>query len=246
MGYKGSAVYDNEEFNRNYIARRNRKESPNNIMEYPALMRFIGDVKGSEILDLGCGDGLFGLDLLEAGCKGYEAVDGSDKMVEAARENLSNESASIHHAPLENWNFPTNRYDLITSRLVFHYIEDLSGIFERIYQALRADGRFIFSVQHPVLTASKHEALEGKRTSWNVDHYFDLDGRVEKWIDKEVVKYHRTIEEYFRLLTEAGFQIKNLSECPPERENFKTEEEFERRKRIPLFLLFSCCLENIR
>lgn len=64
--------------------------------------------------------------------------------------------------------------------------------------------------------------------------------RIERWIDEEVVKYHRTIEEYFRLLKEAGFKITDLREGMPKRENFLHKEEYERRMRITLFLIVSC------
>ncbi|WP_404458069.1 class I SAM-dependent DNA methyltransferase [Oceanobacillus kapialis] len=241
MEYKGSAAYDNDTFYTSYMARRHRKESPNNVMEYPVLRQFIGDVKGMKILDLGCGEGLFGLDLLEAGCTRYEAVEGSRNMVNIARDQLAEREAAIHHSVIEEWNFPQQAFDLITSRLVFHYLKDLSPIFDNIYQALHPNGRLIFSVQHPVLTASRNRnSGNEKRSSWNVDNYFESGERVEQWMNKDVVKYHRTIEEYFHLLTRAGFHIKNISECPPERVNFSTEEEFARRERIPLFLLFSC------
>ena len=80
----------------------------------------------------------------------------------------------------------------------------------------------------------------GKRTSWLVDDYFETGKRVEPWIDQEVIKYHRTTEEYFTLLQQAGFTITSLKEATPNRNCFQDEEEYERRLRIPLFLLFSC------
>lgn len=55
-----------------------------------------------------------------------------------------------------------------------------------------------------------------------------------------VVKYHRTIEHYFQSLTNRRFTILDLREGTPKRENFSSEEEYKRRQRIPLILLFSC------
>ena len=43
---------------------------------------------------------------------------------------------------------------------------------------------------------------------WMVADYF-YRGRIEPWIDKKVVKYHRTIEEYDQPLKEAGFRIED-------------------------------------
>lgn len=70
--------------------------------------------------------------------------------------------------------------------------------------------------------------------------YFNGGERVEPWIDKKVVKYHRTIEEYFQLLKQAGFMIEDIREGAPRAEKFSSESEYKRRKRIPLFLMFSC------
>jgi hypothetical protein len=54
------------------------------------------------------------------------------------------------------------------------------------------------------------------------------------------VKYHRTIEQYFKALTTSGFSIVDLREGTPKRENFSNDDEFARRLRIPLILAFSC------
>lgn len=110
-----------------------------------------------------------------------------------------------------------------------------------MYETLKTNGTFTFSVQHPIITSS-FESLQtsGKRTNWLVDDYFKMGKRVERWIDQEVIKYHRTMEEYFTLLQQAGFTITNLKEATPDQTYFQSAEEYERRLRIPLFLLFSC------
>ena len=67
-----------------------------------------------------------------------------------------------------------------------------------------------------------------------------------KWVNAlnlgliEVIKYHRTMEEYFSLLQQTGFTITNIKEATPNQTYFQSTEEYERRLRIPLFLLFSC------
>jgi hypothetical protein len=54
-----------------------------------------------------------------------------------------------------------------------------------------------------------------------------------------VRKYHRTLEDYFRSVQNAGFNFEQLREGHPQRENFFTSETYLRRKRIPLFLMMS-------
>jgi hypothetical protein len=48
--------------------------------------------------------------------------------------------------------------------------------------------------------------------------------------------YHRTVEDYFRLLQDAGFAVEQLRESRPRREQFADVQTYERRLRIPLFL----------
>lgn len=241
MEYKGASVYDDDEFLKGYLNRRNREESPNNMIEKPVLKELIGDVKGETILDLGCGDAGFGLDLLKQGCDFYEGVEGSINMVKKARTSLKSNNCKIHHCSIETWIFPKEKYDKVVSRLALHYLEELEPVLEKVYESLQINGQFILTVQHPILTASiKSGNNSSKRTNWNVDDYFYNGKRVEPWIGKDVIKYHRTTEEYFRLLKNVGFKIDEMRECQPHRENFKSEEEYKRRMRIPLFLLFSC------
>jgi hypothetical protein len=54
-----------------------------------------------------------------------------------------------------------------------------------------------------------------------------------------VRKYHRTLEDYFQSAQRAGFIVEHLREGHPQRENFLTDETYQRRKRIPLFLIMS-------
>ena len=73
-----------------------------------------------------------------------------------------------------------------------------------------------------------------------MDDYFEEGERQEPWIDKIVVKHHRTIESYFSALTKAGFRVTGLQEGMPKRQYFQSDEEYLRRKRIPVILAFSC------
>lgn len=241
MIYKGASAYDQKDFLENYLKRRGRVESPNNAIEKPIIMELIQTIDKKHILDLGCGDALFGRELLEMGAGSYTGVEGSAQMAELAKSANEGTTIRVINETIETHEFPENRYDLVTSRFVVHYIEDIEQLFAKVFETLTANGRFVFSVQHPLTTSSFSSKEEGERRgSWIVDDYFIEGERNEPWIDKTVLKYHRTIEHYFTALTGAGFQIQALREGRPERGYFETEEEYNRRKRIPLMLIFAC------
>ena len=247
MEYSGAAAYDDATFFKEYLTRRNRVESPNNSIEKPIILELMQDLNGKRVLDLGCGDAQFGVELLQKGCIHYDGVEGSENMVREASKNLQTTTGHVYFSDMKEWNFPTETYDIVVSRLALHYLADLQGIFSAIYSALVSNGQFIFSVQHPILTSSCESAVtSATKTNWIVDDYFHSGKRVEPWIDKHIVKYHRTVEEYFQLLKHAGFTIRDMREGMPKIENFNSESECQRRMRIPLFLMFSCEKEQRR
>ncbi|WEG14478.1 class I SAM-dependent methyltransferase [Pullulanibacillus sp. KACC 23026] len=241
MEYKGSSVYDHEDFFTNYMKRRDRKDSPNKAIESPIIFELIGDFKNKTFLDLGCGDASFGKELLKQGAGFYNGIEGSEKMVKAAELNLAKENGTIHHETMESYSYPANQYDMVTSRFAIHYVSDIDILFRNVHKTLKDNGKFVFSVQHPLTTSSFLSKQTGdRRGNWIVDDYFLEGVRKEPWINQMVVKYHRSIERYFKALTEAGFSVVDLREGTPKREYFSSDEEFKRRQRIPVVLVFSC------
>ncbi|TAA72491.1 class I SAM-dependent methyltransferase [Planococcus salinarum] len=241
MDYKGSSVYEERDFLENFLKRRSRKDSPNNAIEGPAIDLLLASVEGADILDLGCGDGTYGNELLARGAGSYTGVEGAAAMVELAASRLLSPKGAVIHSSLENFEYPANRYDVVLSRMVIHYIDNIEKLFASISQTMKKEGKFVFSVQHPLITASFASKIDGdKRGNWLVDDYFIQGERQEPWIGKTVVKYHRSIETYFGALSSAGFMVEALQEGQPKPENFADSGEFERRTRIPVVLIFSC------
>lgn len=238
----GSEFFDDNDIFETYTqGRKRRSDNPNDALDKPIILELMGNVKYADVLDLGCGAGEFGNLLLDLGCQSYTGIEASSKMVAVARETLVSDKTTVIHADLKNYTYPLDQYHLITSRLALHYIENLHDLFSKLNLSLKQGGRFVFSVEHPVLT-SHNESLDisgGKRSNWIVDNYFKTGQRQVTWMGKDVIKYHRTVEDYFKLLQDAGFAILSLRESKPRRENFHDALEFERRQRIPMFLFFS-------
>lgn len=241
MIYKGPSAYNEESFLENYLKRRNREESPNNAIEKPILMELIQTVKGQDVLDLGCGDAAYGLDLMEIGARSYTGIEGSKQMAELAKKTTAGSGIQIINESLEAADFGNGIYDLVTSRFVVHYLLDIESLFAKVHASLKEKGRFIFSIQHPLTTSSfKSKAQGGNREDWIVDDYFIEGERNEPWVGETIRKYHWTTEHYITALLAAGFQLQALREGKPERSRFATKEEYDRRTRVPIMLIFSC------
>ncbi len=236
----GASFYDDNDVFNTYMQRRQRAENPNDTIEKPIMMELVGTVQGKRILDLGCGDAVFGRESLANGCESYLGVEGSHNMVDVARETLSGTKGKVFQSTLEAWDYPTAAFDLVVSRLVLHYIDDIGMLFGNVHCSLVNNGQFIFSAEHPVITSSDKGWQAGtQRQDWVVDNYFDTGERITNWMGGDVRKYHRTLEDYFRVIQSAGFTVEHLREGRPQRENFITDETYQRRMRIPLFLIMS-------
>lgn len=241
MEFRGSRAYDQEDFFSTFMKRRSRPDSPNNAIERPIIYELIGDFQNKTVLDLGCGDASFGNELLNQGAGFYTGVEGSEQMIAVAKLNLDGKNGSIHHATMEAYRYPPNTYDIVTSRFALHYVSDLDSLFQHIHNSLKDNGKFVFSVQHPLTTSSFVSKQKGdRRSNWVVDDYFLEGERKEPWMEQVVIKHHRTIEHYFRALTKVGFSVVDLREGTPKEEHFSSAEEFTRRQRIPVVLAFSC------
>lgn len=238
MEYKGYTAYNDDDFFEKYNQKRKHRNSPNELIEQPIIDELIGQVKGKKILDLGCGDGKYGVELLKRGATQYRGIEGSHKMVSLAKENLKGNNSIIEENDIEKAEFMPLEYDLVVSRLVLHYIADKETLMRRIGDSLKDEGEFIFSVEHPIIT-SCYETYhkEAKRGNWIVDDYFDSGERVNIWNGKKVVKYHKTLEEYWKLIKGSGFETVEIRESKPQKLYFESIEEYQRRMRIPLFLI---------
>ncbi len=215
--------------------------SPNQVMEEPALRRELGDVAGLRILDLGCGDAAIAASLLDAGAIGYRGIDSSAAMVDIARKRLAGRAAQIEAGAIESISAPAGSADLIISRLALHYVDDIDSVLHSCVRALTPGGRLVITVVHPILTSAEHDGSPGgPRTSWLVDDYFRPGRRVRSWLGSSVTWYHRTVETYLTALLSAGFVVTAVRECPPQQELFEGDDtEFQRRQRVPMFLLLA-------
>jgi SAM-dependent methyltransferase len=236
----GPAFYDDAGVFATYLAHRASTDNPNDTLEGPTLRAMLGSVGGRRILDLGCGDARFGRALLDEGCAGYIGIEPSANMHRAAEATLAGTEGRAVPATIEDWEYPAEAFDVVVSRLALHYVEDLGAACANVFRTLVPGGRFVFSVEHPVITSCDRARPPGtKRQEWIVDDYHVAGRRVTDWLGGTVAKYHRTVEAYFTAPRRAGFTVDELREGHPERERFASEETYRRRLRIPLFLLLA-------
>lgn len=217
---RGAAFYDDQTVHANYLAVRAQPDEPNARLEDPAVRDFVGDPAGLSVLQLGCGDGRYARELLAAGVRAYSGIDGSARMVAAARAAVvADERASVVHADLDRWE------------------PDVAEV-RQSRACLATGGTFTFSVEHPVITSNYAQPDGAPRArTWQVSGYFDEGRRTCRWLGAEVVEHHRTVERYLSLLSGAGFALSGFSEGRPQQGHFDSQERYQAMRDVPFYLI---------
>jgi len=70
-----------------------------------------------------------------------------------------------------------------------------------------------------------------------LDNYHDQSIRHTKWFINDVIKYHRTTENYVNTLLGCGFTLRALSESQPTKEALAQRPELVKHCRRPPFLI---------
>ena len=75
-----------DQFAEEYL--QHAKESPRSLVGRAAVLSVLGDIAGLNVLDLGCGPGLYAAELIARGDERVVGVDGSPNMVRLASERV--------------------------------------------------------------------------------------------------------------------------------------------------------------
>jgi trans-aconitate methyltransferase len=93
--------------------------------------------RGESILDLGCGDGVLTMKLMERGCT-VVGVDSSAEMVAAAKLLGLN----VHVIDEESLRF-TSEFDAVFSNAALHWMKDPKNVIAGVWRSLKPGGRFV-------------------------------------------------------------------------------------------------------
>ena len=236
-------IFDNETFFEGYKAIRNREGNANDLFEIPALFSLLPNLKGTSVLDLGCGFGEHCVEFVNRGASKVVGIDISEKMLEVAKKEHSNPAITYMLLPIEDIEEVEGKFDVVISSLAFHYVEDFEGVVRKIYDKLNTDGRFIFSQENPINTTYCGEIPRwtkdenGKKIYVNLANYAKEGERESEWFIEGIKKYHRMFSTIINTLTENGFIIEKMIEPIPTDEILERFPDQEDLFHKPDFLL---------
>jgi SAM-dependent methyltransferase len=233
-------IYDNSEFFEAYSRLPRSVAGLDAAPEWPALRALLPDLRGRNVVDLGCGYGWFCRWARAQGAARVLGVDVSARMLERARAATADGAVEYVRADMECLDLPEGSFDLVYSSLALHYVADLAGLFAAAGGALVAGGRVIFSVEHPIFTAPTQPGwsvdAHGRKT-WPLDGYLIEGPRRTDWLAKGVVKHHRTLATYVSLLLRAGFALSHVEEWGPADDQIAAQPALADERQRPPFLI---------
>ncbi|QNK64058.1 class I SAM-dependent methyltransferase [Pedobacter sp. PAMC26386] len=235
--------YDDPEFFANYSQMPRSTGGLNAAGEWQIFRALLPDRNNKKVLDLGCGFGWHCRYAREQQAKFVIGVDLSENMLTRARNSTNDSAIEYRQLAIEDIDFAAEEFDVVISSLAFHYVENFNTVCKKVRHALKPGGSFVLSVEHPIFTALAsqdwHHDQEGKRLHWPVDGYQDESQRIARFLDNDVIKYHRTLETYLNTIIDAGFRITRISEPQPSKEVLEEYPEMKDEVRRPIFLLIA-------
>lgn len=162
-----------------------------------ALVELHAEMRGANVLDLGCGTGLVGVVLKAAGAGMIDGVDLSRRMLDQARASgaygnlMRDDITSLVAGRL---------YDVVTCADAAPYLGDLERLYATACRAMRRGGVFILTVQH-------RKPYEGKP--------FELDAKTRRFSHARAY--------LIDLALEFGLDVLQMSEKPLRIENGKPD-----------------------
>jgi 2-polyprenyl-3-methyl-5-hydroxy-6-metoxy-1,4-benzoquinol methylase len=207
----------------------------------PVIFDILGDIKDRSVLDLACGQGYLSRILARKGAT-VIGVDLSEKMLEIARASEISESLGVKYIKCSSANMSEisdGSMDCIVSAFGFHDIKDIEPTIEECSRILKAGGKLVFAIPHPLTYARRTQDEDGYFLKMR--HYMSVrEIPHPKYKDTKVVAYHRPLSFYFEKIFSVSFQMIAFREITTELSRgspIKDESLLTYKQEIPGFLV---------
>ena len=180
-------------------------------------LQLLGDLTGLAVLDAGCGGGQNAIRFSLLGAN-VTALDFSQEQLAHARRTASAQDVKIKflHTDVETLGgVPDDSVDLIFAANVLPYVERVDVAFASIRRALKPEGRFVVSLDHPLRTCFIDDESSGL-TNYPERSYFSKEPRIWPFDGTGTVmrSFDRSTGEWVDRLRAAGIPLIRLLEPP--------------------------------
>lgn len=215
-----------------------------NYFIMPNMLKYIGDVAGKKILDLGCGEGGYSRELSKRGAQ-VISVDCSEKAIEYARSLAKKDNLQIEHYVRNSndlFDIESEQFDIVLCSMMLMDCEDFEGTLKEVVRVLKSNGRLFASVLHPCFDGNHESGIGRQGTGIDrqvvVMNYFEpKEWEAPLWNGTiPVIWRHRTLEDYVKTFIKVGLTIVDMNEPQATDEQAKISVALAWLKKIPLFL----------
>jgi len=197
----------------------------------PTLFAMLGDVRGTRVLDAGCGQGYLCRLLARRGAivTGIEPADGLYRYA-LRREASDRLGIAYLQADLSAFTEHRTRFDAVVANMVFMDIPDYEAAMANCVAALRPGGRFVFSLLHP--------CFEEPAAAWTKG-YVEVREYLNDYATsgRDAPNFHRPLSRYINLLIRLGCAFRELVEPQLPAELATGDPAHERNVHVPSFLV---------
>jgi len=239
-------------WNRTSAGYQNRHQIPTDSAHYGPWapdeneLRLLGDVRGQDILEAGCGGGQCSIAFAKQGARA-SGIDLSDEQIAYARRLAAKEGVDVSFyqgdaADLSR--FPDSSFDVVFSAYALLYVPEIERCLAEVQRVLRPGGQFIFSFDHPFRDCFWDDELDENTASLARSYFVrgPLEWRFSssrEWMRS----FHHTIGDWVDMLHAAGLQVQRILEpepgLPPEEENsWSGSYDLEMAKLAPQTIIF--------
>ncbi len=224
---------------------RDRRDRYRTELTDPAILAAIGDVRGLDVLDVGCGEGYLARELDRRGAGQIIGADRSPALVAAAREASAGQpNTEFAEADAASLPFDDRYFDLVVANHLFNDLPDIDGPVREIARVLRPGGLLVAQFLHPCFYGYRAERTELRRSLPVADYFaprvieqtFLVDGLVSP---EATVTWVRPLETYTGAITGAGLHITGMTEPHPTERQFADSAWWRENFPRPLFLLIT-------
>ncbi len=164
---------------------------------YPKLKAWAHTISGSEILEIGCGQGACSAALSLIPCK-YAGIDPSPLLIERAGKLYGGENRKFLLGNAYTLPFEDKSFDAAFSVALVHLLSDLQKAFDEMGRVLKSKGQFLIITANP----GAYSLWTQNLTSKDVLHFHTLDeiGNSLKRAQLKILKTETFRDEKFILI----------------------------------------------
>jgi SAM-dependent methyltransferase len=230
---------------------RSGTNNAHEFLEKPAMYGKLQDLKGKDVLCIGCGTGEECAYLKSLGVNRVVGTDISPGLIEIAKQSYP--ELEFFVMDMERLDFAQESFDIVYGSLVMHYVDDWKPTLDSVYGVLKSNGRFLFSTHHPASYGAEQIRTETTRASV-LGYTHDKQANTTTvhgdylntkkiddtwWGDFKLTYFHRSIESVMKDVLSSKFRLTDFLEPKAlDAAKDKAAAFWQIHQKLPLFMIF--------